>query len=218
VVEKPGARHVSGRDEIIARIREAVPVAAAATPRAAYRRVWAADRAEIIARFVERLSDYHVGVIRARGDSEIGQVATRQLATRGIASLVVPADMPASWRPSTPLPREDTGLSLEDLNAAAGAMTGSFIGIAETGTVVLDGGLGQGRRALTLLPDYHLCVVRESDVVGIVPEAIAALQARVMLGAPVTFLSGPSATADIELDRVEGVHGPRTLDVILVSK
>ncbi len=209
---------MSGRDEIIARIRVAVPLAASAAPRAAYRRAWVADRAEIIACFIERLSDYHVGVIRARGEVEIRPAATRQLAARGITSLVIPADMPGSWRPLSPVAREDTGLSMADLNAAEGAMTGSFIGIAETGTVVLDAGLGQGRRALSLLPDYHLCVVRESDVVGIVPEAIAALQPRVMLGAPITFFSGPSATADIELDRVEGVHGPRTLDVILVGQ
>jgi L-lactate dehydrogenase complex protein LldG len=218
MVEKPGARRMSGRDEIIARIRVAVPLAASAAPRAAYRRAWVADRAEIIACFIERLSDYHVGVIRARGEVEIRPAATRQLAARGITSLVIPADMPGSWRPLSPVAREDTGLSMADLNAAEGAMTGSFIGIAETGTVVLDAGLGQGRRALSLLPDYHLCVVRESDVVGIVPEAIAALQPRVMLGAPITFFSGPSATADIELDRVEGVHGPRTLDVILVGQ
>jgi L-lactate dehydrogenase complex protein LldG len=218
VVEKPGGCEVSGRDEIIARIRACVPRPASAASRAAYRRSWEADRAEIIARFIERLSDYHVGVIRARGEFEIRPAATRQLAARGITSLVIPADMPGSWRPLSPVAREDTGLTMEDLNAAEGAMTGSFIGIAETGTVVLDAGLGQGRRALTLLPDYHLCVVRESDVVGIVPEAIAALQPRVMLGAPITFFSGPSATADIELDRVEGVHGPRTLDVILVGQ
>ena len=95
-------------------------------------------------------------------------------------------------------------------------MTASRLAIAESGTVVLDGGPGQGRRALTLLPDYHLCVVRSSDVVSLMPEAIALLQDAVAAGRPLTFFSGPSATADIELDRVEGVHGPRTLDVILV--
>ena len=170
-----------------------------------------------MARFIERLADYHVTVLRARGDGEIGEVATRQLAAREIASLVIPPDLAFSWRPSAPPPREDTGLSLDDLNATAGAMTGSLLAIAETGTIVLDCGQGQGRRALTLLPDYHLCVVREGSIVGIMPEAIAALHTHVLQGAPITFISGPSATADIELDRVEGVHGPRVLDVIVVA-
>ncbi len=207
---------MSARDEIIARIRAARGVAPAPhIP--AYRHRWEATRPEIVARFVERLADYHVTVLRARGDADIASVAASQLAARGIASLVIPADMPASWRPHAPAPREDVGLSFADLDAAEGAMTGSLLGVAETGTVVLDAGQGQGRRALTLLPDYHLCVVRELSVVGIMPEAIAALHARVAHGAPITFFSGPSATADIELDRVEGVHGPRTLDVILVA-
>jgi L-lactate dehydrogenase complex protein LldG len=178
---------------------------------------WDAPRAEIIARFVQRLSDYHVTVLFAHTENEIHEVAERQLAARAIQTLVIPHDLPATWRPASCTVIEDVSLSYADLNAAQGAMTGSFIGIAETGTVVLDTGLGQGRRALTLLPDYHLCVVRERAVVGSMPEAIAALQPRVAHGLPITFFSGPSATADIELDRVEGVHGPRILDVILVS-
>jgi L-lactate dehydrogenase complex protein LldG len=209
---------MSARDEIIARIREANAGSPAASPhQPAYRRRWDAGREEILARFIERLSDYQVTVLRAAGDGGIRPLAERQLAARGIASLVVPPDLPASWRPGQPAPQEDTGLSFAALDQAQGAMTGSFLGIAETGTVVLDGGAGQGRRALTLLPDYHLCVVREADVVGIVPEAIAALHSSVARGAPITFCSGPSATADIELDRVAGVHGPRTLDIILVA-
>lgn len=207
---------MSARDEIIGRIRRAQEGAAPALPfTPAYYRTSRLDRPAMIARFVERLGDYHVTVLRARGDGEIGEVATRQLAAREIGSLVIPLDLPASWRPAHPVPTEDAGLSAADLDAAQGAMTGSLLGVAETGTVVLDCGPGQGRRALTLLPDYHLCVVRESSLVGIMPEAITALQAR--HGAPITFFSGPSATADIELDRVEGVHGPRTLDVILVG-
>lgn len=208
---------MSARDEILGRIRatQHAGVLGAAAP--GYNRKWEAPREEIVARFVERLSDYHVTVLRARTENEVRGVAERQLAARGIRHLVVPADLPASWRPNAPAALDDAGLSFADLDAADGAMTGSFLGIAETGTVVLDAGLGQGRRALTLLPDYHLCVVRESAVVGSVPEAIAALQPRVAHGSPITFFSGPSATADIELDRVEGVHGPRVLDVILVA-
>ena len=98
-----------------------------------------------------------------------------------------------------------------------GALTGCAIAIAETGTVVLDGGVAQGRRTLTLLPDYHLCVVPSERVVGLVPEAVEALGGAVRAGRPLTFVSGPSATSDIELDRVEGVHGPRTLHVVIVA-
>ena len=208
---------MSARDEMIARIRATQTAAPPPAHIPAYRAHWDAYRETLVQRFTERLADYHVTVLRARGDGEIGDIATKQLATRGIASLVIPADLQASWRPASPAPREDLGLSLKDLDAAAGAMTGCLLAIAETGSIVLDCGPGQGRRALTLLPDYHLCVVRESAIVGIMPEAIAALHTHVLRGAPITFFSGPSATADIELDRVEGVHGPRTLDVLLVA-
>ncbi len=208
---------MTARDEILGRIR-AIAKAPAAEPHVpAYNLRWDAPREQIIARFAERLADYGVTVLRARSDNDIRPTAEHQLARRGIATLVVPPDLPATWRPKTPSPIEDTALSYEDLNGIAGVMTGSFLGIAETGSIVLDTGLGQGRRALTLLPDYHLCVVRESAVLGSMPEAIAAIHPRAQHGLPITFFSGPSATADIELDRVAGVHGPRTLDVILVA-
>jgi L-lactate dehydrogenase complex protein LldG len=176
---------MSARDEILGRIRAVKHAPPADPSAAAYNRKWDAPRDEILARFIQRLGDYHVTVLRARTENEIREIAEHQLASRGIKTLVVPQDLPSTWRPASP--------------------------------VALDTGLGQGRRALTLLPDYHLCVVRERSVVGSVPEAIAALQPRVAHGAPITFFSGPSATADIELDRVEGVHGPRVLDVILVA-
>jgi L-lactate dehydrogenase complex protein LldG len=208
---------MTARDEILGRIRATRGLEAVIRPAPAYTMRWDAPREEIIARFVQRLSDYHVTVLFAHTENEIHAVAERQLNARGIGSLVIPHDLPATWRPAAPVALEDISLSYTDLNAAEGAMTGSFLGIAETGTVVLDAGPGQGRRALTLLPDYHLCVVRERAVVGGMPEAIAALQPRAAHGSPITFFSGPSATADIELDRVEGVHGPRILDVILVS-
>jgi L-lactate dehydrogenase complex protein LldG len=211
---------MTARDEILGRIREASanrPAAEMPAHRPAFRTQWDAPREEIIARFIQRLSDYHVTVLHAPTESDIVSIAERQLAARNIASLVIPADLPAGWRPAGPAIVEDADLPYETLNQAEGVMTGSFLGIAETGTIVLNAGATQGRRAITLLPDYHLCVVRESHVVGIVPEAMAALASSVGRAAPITFFSGPSATADIELDRVEGVHGPRTLDVILVG-
>ncbi len=112
---------------------------------------------------------------------------------------------------------EDAGLSVQQLDELDGALTGCAVAIAETGTFVLDGGVGQGRRALTLVPDLHVCVVREDQVVGLVPEAVGELEDAVRAGRPLTFVSGPSATSDIELDRVEGVHGPRELHVVLVA-
>jgi L-lactate dehydrogenase complex protein LldG len=112
----------------------------------------------------------------------------------------------------------DRDLSYEQLDASDGVLTSCALGIAQTGTIVLDGGPGQGRRASTLVPDYHLCVIREDQVVGTVPEAVAALrEVAAAPGRPVTWVSGPSATSDIELNRVEGVHGPRALEVLVVG-
>jgi L-lactate dehydrogenase complex protein LldG len=109
-------------------------------------------------------------------------------------------------------------LSKERLDSVQGVLTACAVGIAETGTIVLDGGVAQGRRVLTLLPDYHLCVVFTHQLVDDVPQALAGLLDEVkQRRAPITFISGPSATSDIELSRVEGVHGPRTLEVILVE-
>jgi L-lactate dehydrogenase complex protein LldF len=112
---------------------------------------------------------------------------------------------------------EDVSLSVPDLDGLDGALTGCALGVAEVGAFVLDGGVGQGRRALSLMPDLHICVVREDQVVGLVPEAVRELEESVSAGRPLTFVAGPSATSDIELDRVEGVHGPRTLHVVVAA-
>jgi L-lactate dehydrogenase complex protein LldG len=128
--------------------------------------------------------------------------------------MLAPAGLPVEWRvPGVTWLVDEPPLSINELDRAGGVLTGCALVIAETGTIVLDAGGDQGRRALTLVPDYHLCVVRADQIVGTVPAAIARLDP----ARPTTFISGPSATSDIEFNRVEGVHGPRTLDVVIVT-
>lgn len=203
---------MDGRDLILSRVRAAIAGGAPpVTPVPAINRVWEGDREAMVERFLDRLRDYNVGVIRT--SDPVAPAVAGILAGRGIDRLVIPADLPAEWRPDGVALVPDDNLPYGALNALPGALTGAALAIAETGSIVLDGGATQGRRALTLLPDYHLCVVRAEQLVGLVPEAIAALTP----DRPITFCSGPSATADIELDRVVGVHGPRRLDVLFVG-
>jgi L-lactate dehydrogenase complex protein LldG len=159
--------------------------------------------------FAERVGEYRATVRRG-----LGALAE---ACRG-RRLVVPADLPAAWRPDGAELVVDDGLDVHALDAIDGALTGCALAIAETGTIVLDAGPGQGRRTLTLVPDLHVCVVPADRVVAGVPEAIAALGDAAREGRPITLISGPSATSDIELERVEGVHGPRTLDVVIIDR
>jgi L-lactate dehydrogenase complex protein LldG len=143
------------------------------------------------------------------------------LERRGVKRLIVPPYLPKEWIPEGVEALRDAArprLTKEDLDESDGVITGCSLGVAQTGTIVLDAGRAQGRRALTLLPDYHLCVVRENQIVGLVPEAFTGLEEAVKgEGRAITFISGPSATSDIELNRVEGVHGPRTLEVLIAG-
>jgi L-lactate dehydrogenase complex protein LldG len=163
--------------------------------------------------FAERAADYRATVTRTT-EAGLPAAITAALRERGVRRLVVPAGVPDGWLREAgevePL-RDDPPLSLDQLDRADGVLTGAAAAIALTGTVVLDAGPDQGRRALTLLPDYHLCVIRTEQIAATVPEALAALDAT----RPQTWISGPSATSDIELNRVEGVHGPRTLHLLI---
>ena len=206
----------AAREEVLRRVRSALGRDGAApveVPRR-YRRRDEATREAIVERFAERVAEYRATVFRA-ASGELGATIAAACRERGARRLAVPVDLPDEWRPSGVELVADDGLAPHELDGVDGALTGCAIAIAETGTVVLDGGAGQGRRALTLVPDYHLCVVASERVVGLVPEAVEALGEAVRAGRPLTFVSGPSATSDIELDRVEGVHGPRTLHVVI---
>jgi L-lactate dehydrogenase complex protein LldG len=177
-----------------------------------------AAREAIVVRFAERTAEYDAKVHRV-AHAELPATIGEALKRRGVRRLVVPPYLPKAWIPESVETLSDAArsrLTNQELDGSDGVLTGCAVGIAQTGTIVLDAGRAQGRRALTLLPDYHLCVVREEQIVGLVPEAIAELEDTVKAeGRAVTFISGPSATSDIELNRVEGVHGPRTLEVLI---
>jgi L-lactate dehydrogenase complex protein LldG len=183
-----------------------------------YRTKEEAARVEIVARFAGRTAEYEAKVHRVAHD-ELPRAIEAALKRRGVKRLVVPPYLPKAWIPEgveTLLDAARSRLTNKELDESDGVLTGCASGIAQTGTIVLDAGRAQGRRALTLLPDYHLCVVREEQIVGLVPEAFARLEETVKAeGRAITFISGPSATSDIELNRVEGVHGPRTLEVLI---
>jgi L-lactate dehydrogenase complex protein LldG len=199
------------RDEILARVRQALADRPQpASPARAYR---TAGTAEVdLDLFAARVRDYGAAVVRSEPADVPAQV-TAALRRRAARQVVVPPGFPVEWEPEADLLRDDPRLTTGELDVVDGVITGCAVAIAETGTVVLDHGAGQGRRALTLVPDYHLVIVRAQQVVALVPDGIAALDP----ARPQTWISGPSATSDIELRRVEGVHGPRTLDVLLVG-
>jgi L-lactate dehydrogenase complex protein LldG len=200
---------ISARDEILARVRDALRDVPAGEPvEPPPYEPPPVPSGNAVARFAERVADYRATVREA---DDIAATIARVCAEHDAHRLGVPAGLP--WRPAGLELVEDRGLSAHDLDALDGAVTGCALAIAETGTIVLDGGERSGRRALTLVPDLHVCVVERGQVVATVSEAIRALEGG---RGPFTFVSGPSATSDIELDRVEGVHGPRRLEVLLV--
>ncbi|MCW3818164.1 LUD domain-containing protein [Micromonospora sp. DR5-3] len=157
---------------------------------------------------VHRLTDYRATVHRCP-EADVAQVVDEVLGGRRV---VVPPGLPRHWLPATVAAVTDQNLTAEQIAAVDGVVTAAAVAVAETGTIVLDAAPDQGRRVISLLPDVHVCVLRADQVVATVPDAVA----RVAPGRPLTWISGPSATSDIELNRVEGVHGPRQLHVVLV--
>jgi L-lactate dehydrogenase complex protein LldG len=208
---------VSSREAVLGRVRSALAGAPSvpSAPRL-YRRQGTLDREGRVALFCERAGDYRAEVRRVPSSTLAGAVG-QALASRGAQRVGVPPGLPSVCRPPEIEVVEDHGLSAQELDALDGVVTGCTLAIAETGTIVLSGGPVDGRRALTLVPDLHVCVVVEAQVVELVTEAMGLLSELVRTERrPLTFVSGPSATSDIELSRVEGVHGPRNL-VVLVA-
>ena len=173
---------------------------------------------DLIALLEERIADYRAEVHLCFA-SDLPQTIAGILERLGVTRLAIPADLPTDWIPArleTLVDRAD--LEPRTLGTADAVLTGCAVAIAETGTIVLDHSQAQGRRALTLIPDRHICVVYAAQIVDNLPSAISRLTGSVTAGRPLTFISGPSATSDIELNRVEGVHGPRVLEVVIVRE
>jgi len=211
----------AAREEILGRVRAAlcdVPESErAADVEVARGYSRAGDAGHAVERFVERAGEYRADIRRVE-PGRLREEIARACEERGVRRLAIPVDLPAEWRPDGLDLVEDDGLAVDDLDRADGAITGCAAAIAETGTIVLDAGAAQGRRVLTLLPDFHLCVVEAERVAASVPEGLARVERTVRdARRPITLISGPSATSDIELQRVEGVHGPRTLVVLVVG-
>lgn len=213
----------SSREQVLSRIRAAIGgTASGGAPRLdpavrAYLDTHVPDDPEAVLELLAgNLADYRAGVHRCTVQ-DLPSTIARLLAERGARTAVVPPGLPRSWLAAiagTDVTDDDGTLTARQLDAVDSVITGCALAIAETGTVVLDAGPGQGRRILSLVPDHHICVVHAPEqVVTSLPRALPRLDPH----RPMTWISGPSATSDIELERVEGVHGPRTLDVVLVG-
>ncbi|GGS69587.1 LutC/YkgG family protein [Streptomyces cinerochromogenes] len=213
---------MSGRERILGRVRRALADVAPddrpygeAVPRDYLREHGRRTVEETVELLAENLADYRAVVHRGTED-RLPALIGRLLAERGSREVLVPAGLPPAWTAAADAVRVDDRAAdtPQRLDRVDSVVTGCAVAVAETGTIVLDGSPDQGRRRISLVPDHHICVVRVPDqVVSSVPQALERLDP----GRPLTWISGPSATSDIELDRVEGVHGPRTLEVILLG-
>jgi len=211
----------TAREEILQHIRAAKGTSSIESAAATYSGIErgyqssaALSRSEILHLFEERLREYDANVYRV-DSSDVGTTVEEILRGRDVYSVLVPEGLPAKWQQGAEL-IVDGGFTSAELDTFSSVMTTATLGIAETGTIVLQTAPGQGRRAVTLVPDYHLCILPADLVVETVVEAMRLLEPTKDL--PTTFFSGPSATADIEMTRIKGVHGPRFVDVILIGE
>lgn len=213
---------MNAREEVLARIAAAHRIAPPPELRyedisREYRTTSDSETAQLTELLIDRLVDYRALVRQCSADDLAAEIADA-LADRGAHTVVVPSGLDSLWTAGFSGSVLTDGLlahyqrTVSELDSLGGVITGCAVAIAQTGTLILDGSPGQGRRVLTLIPDYHLCVVFADQIVADVPQALARLEPT----RPLTMISGPSATSDIELNRVEGVHGPRTLEVIIV--
>ncbi len=214
---------MSAREEILARIRAATTDIVDDDPVTDVPVEWAYDQptpvADVLDTFEENILDYRARIVRTPASGTADAIVAA-LGEVGATSVVVPVGVDAAWVAAVEaaglsVVRDDPPLSHDALNRVDAVLTGSCVSMAETGTICLDHRDDQGRRALTLVPDRHVCVVTAASVVSDVPEAVHRMKASVLEGRPLTWISGGSATSDIELQRVEGVHGPRQLFVVL---
>jgi L-lactate dehydrogenase complex protein LldG len=198
----------AAREEILGRVRGAI----GRQPTSDVPREYRKTTQDGLTQFLDRLAHYDARAIQAT-EGDLAQTIATTLKQRQARDIITPDGVPDGWLTTVNQIKDNPPLDHATLDGADGVVTTCALAIAQTGTIVLDGGPGMGRRALTLLPDYHLCVVHTDQIVPSVPEALAHLPRT----SPLTFVSGPSATVDIEMVRVKGVHGPRTLDVIIVA-
>jgi L-lactate dehydrogenase complex protein LldG len=207
----------AARDEILKTVGEASARAKSglSIPRR-YRRQGVLEFERRAALFCERVGEYRAIVTRVN-ESGIQAACTAICTAQAAQKTIVPQGLPPTWRPSN-VEQLDGTLDAEQLDRVDGVITGCTAAIAETGTIILTGGPREGKRAITLVPDLHICVVVESQIVELVPEAFELIAHENLERRPITLISGPSATSDIELSRVEGVHGPRRLFVLVVKE
>jgi L-lactate dehydrogenase complex protein LldG len=213
---------MTAREEILARIHAALPKEArdtagshASIPRL-YEYTGRLDRHARLELFIDRLLDYDAEIIQVESESELPSAIVKAMQQAGQQRLLTAVEFPAAWLPTGLSIELDHGLSTAEIDRAEAVLTTCEIAIASTGTIILVHGGAQGRRIITLLPDHHICLVRRDQVVELVPEAFKAIASQ--SNRPITTISGPSATSDIEMTRIRGVHGPRRLTVILYGR